>query len=73
VLAGIAEKKAVTLHLPLEPDIQPIEEDWADQLQAEYEKLSAQRASMIEGLLIARDYQGCIDLVTEWKAEDDEL
>lgn len=63
----------MTLYLPLETDIEPLEEDWANQLQAEHEKLSAQRASMIEGLLIARDYQGCIDLITEWQAEDDDL
>jgi hypothetical protein len=63
----------MTLHLPLESDLQPLEEEWADQLQAEHEKLSAQRAAMIEGLLIAKDYQGCIDLITEWKADDEKL
>jgi hypothetical protein len=27
----------------------------------------------IEGLLIAKDYQGCIDLITQWKSDDEQL
>ena len=44
--------------------------DWVDQYRAELEKEVSNRAALIEGLLLAGDYQACRDWLDQWQEED---
>ena len=46
-------------------------QEWADQYQAELEKQSSARASQLESLLIAGDYEAIREWLDEWEAEDE--
>ena len=43
---------------------------WADQYRSELEKQSSARASQVESLLIAGDYEAIREWLDEWEAED---
>lgn len=45
-------------------------QEWADQYRAELEKQSSARASQIESLLTAGDYEAIREWLCEWEAED---
>ena len=46
--------------------------DWADQYRAELEKQSSARASEIESLLNAGDYEAIREWLSQWESEDKE-
>jgi hypothetical protein len=43
---------------------------WAEQYRAELEKQSSARASQVESLLIAGDYEAIREWLQEWESED---
>ncbi len=45
-------------------------QEWADQYQSELEKQSSARASQLESLLFAGDYEAIRELIDEWEEED---
>jgi hypothetical protein len=45
-------------------------QEWADQYRSELEKQSSARASQVESLLIAGDYEAIREWLDEWEAED---
>ena len=44
--------------------------EWADQYRAELEKQSSARASQVEALLIAGDYEAIREWLNQWESED---
>jgi hypothetical protein len=45
-------------------------QEWASQYRAELEKQSSARASQIESLLTAGDYDAIREWIEQWEAED---
>ncbi|HEY9599345.1 MAG TPA: hypothetical protein V6D33_16905 [Cyanophyceae cyanobacterium] len=61
--------------LPIIPNMEELNNvtqlsDWIDQHRAELEKEVSNRAAVIEGLLLAGDYQACHDWLLQWQEED---
>jgi hypothetical protein len=54
-----------------ESDDEPIEEQWEDQRQAEWEKECAHRAALIESLMNRRDWVACQNWLKQWQKEDE--
>jgi hypothetical protein len=54
-----------------ESDDEPLEEQWEDQRQAEWEKECANRAALIESLMNRLDWVACQNWLKQWQKEDE--
>jgi hypothetical protein len=48
---------------------EPPNKQWADQRQAEWEKECANRAALLESLMLRRDWVACRSWINQWQAE----
>ena len=53
----------------LSSEEEPLDKQWADQRQAEWEKECANRAALLESLMLRRDWVACRSWINQWQAE----
>lgn len=58
------------LFASLVQDDEPMAQQWASQQQAEWCKEAANRAALIESLIIRHDWQACHRWLNQWQQED---
>jgi hypothetical protein len=49
---------------------EPLAQQWADQRQVEWGKEAANRAALIESLIIRHDWEACHRWLNQWQQED---
>lgn len=52
---------------------EPIEQQWAEQQDAEWRKEAANRAALLESLIIQKDWQSCRRWIELWECEASEV
>lgn len=53
----------------LSSEEEPLDKQWANQQQAEWEKECANRAALLESLMKRRDWVACRSWINQWQAE----